>query len=87
VCVTSTKAVPTLNRCLQDWRHLADDLAKHRPVVVFDNRGMGESTADKSEHFSLLDLAHDCISLIQANPWGRPVERVHVMGISMGTHF
>ena len=69
---------------MQDWRSLAESLAAHRPVVVFDNRGMGESEADDA-YFSVQDMADDAASLIRAQAWGpRPFDRVHVVGISMG---
>ena len=58
---------------------LVSALAAERTVIVFDNRGMGESTNTKST-YALGQLADDTAGLITALGY----DRVDVMGWSMG---
>jgi len=51
--------------------------AKHR-VIWFDNRGTGESDAPRD--FSVSDMAHDALAVMDA----AGVARAHVFGVSMG---
>lgn len=54
-------------------------LAGDFDVVAFDHRGIGTST-DVPGPFSIVDLADDAVSVIDALGWSS----AHVMGISMG---
>src|SRR5581483_5595604 len=58
---------------------LVDGLAEHVEVIVYDHRGVGEST-DVPGNFTIADLAADAIALLDA----LDVEQAHVFGISMG---
>ncbi|GAA5900690.1 alpha/beta fold hydrolase [Sporobolomyces salmoneus] len=68
---------------LIDWFPLAASLALERPVLVFDNRGIGSSTipaSKKDEQYNVQDMANDAISLIQHLNW----TRIDILGFSMG---
>jgi pimeloyl-ACP methyl ester carboxylesterase len=54
-------------------------LATDRPVVVFDNRGMGESDVPEGP-YSIEQLADDAFAVADAVGW----RRFHLLGISMG---
>jgi len=56
-----------------------DALAAHYTVIVFDNRGMGGTTA-VPEEYSIEQLADDTEGLLRA----LGLERAHLMGYSMG---
>src|SRR5690242_21630573 len=56
-----------------------DALAAHYTVVVFDNRGMGGTTAPPAS-FTIEQLADDAEDLIRA----LGLARAHVLGYSMG---
>jgi pimeloyl-ACP methyl ester carboxylesterase len=65
---------------MDDWDPtLLDALAAHYLVVVFDNRGMGRSTAP-AEPFDIRRLTDDAAGLLAA----LGLARVSVMGYSMG---
>ncbi len=63
----------------EDWRSLAAALAERHPTVVFDNRGMGESTITEGP-YTIAQLAADARRLLDHLGW----EKAHVVGISMG---
>lgn len=48
-------------------------------LVLFDNRGAGQSTSS-SDDYTIADLARDTLGLLD----GLKIDRVHVLGISMG---
>eukprot|EP01118_Nematostelium_gracile_P018903 TRINITY_DN8566_c0_g1_i1.p1 TRINITY_DN8566_c0_g1~~TRINITY_DN8566_c0_g1_i1.p1 ORF type:complete len:271 (-),score=66.50 TRINITY_DN8566_c0_g1_i1:7-819(-) len=63
----------------EDWFDLPERLSKDRPVLTFDNRGIGES--DIPDDFGdLSTMAKDCIQLVDEVNW----KVFHVLGISMG---
>lgn len=61
------------------WRPQIPGLAERFRVIAFDNRGVGRTSAP-SDPFSIRDLCHDTIGLMDA----LGVQRAHVFGISMG---
>lgn len=63
----------------EDWADLADQLAEDRPVLVYDNRGMGESSVPDGP-YTIEQLARDGLRMLDHVGWSR----AHVMGISMG---
>ena len=63
----------------EDWAPLAEALAKNRPVLVFDNRGIGESEIPEGP-YTIQEMAEDTLALIQHLGWST----VQLMGISMG---
>lgn len=63
----------------EDWAGLAEALALDRPVLVYDNRGMGESSVPDGP-YSVEQLARDGLRMLDHVGW----PAAHVMGISMG---
>ncbi|HII07618.1 MAG TPA: alpha/beta hydrolase, partial [Methanotrichaceae archaeon] len=57
-----------------------DKLSSKYKVIVFDNRGMGYSTAP-SGNFSIEEMADDAAGLLDI----REIEQAHVLGWSMGS--
>ena len=69
---------------LMDWAPLDEQLAQERPVVVFDNRLIGWSTATKeaaSRPYTMIDMARDTSDLI-VHALSSP-SRVAICGFSM----
>ncbi|GAA5941876.1 alpha/beta fold hydrolase [Sporobolomyces koalae] len=78
VLVTGLSAVGLI-----DWFPLASLLAKERPVLVFDNRGIGSSTIPhkrKDEPYTIEDMAQDVVELVKHLGWNR----IDILGFSMG---
>jgi pimeloyl-ACP methyl ester carboxylesterase len=57
-----------------------DNLSSKYKVIIFDNRGMGNTTAP-SGNFSIAQFANDTAGLIEA----LGIEKAHIMGWSMGS--
>jgi 3-oxoadipate enol-lactonase len=62
-----------------DWWHFADALAGSRRVIVYDNRGSGESTVTPGP-YSTAQLADDAVALLDH----LQIERADVFGASLG---
>ncbi len=66
-----------LTAVLEDWDPaIADGLAKSRPVIVFDNRGVGGSGGRTPDNVA--DMAKDAIAFIDA------LAKVDLFGFSLG---
>ncbi|KAF9469292.1 Alpha/Beta hydrolase protein [Collybia nuda] len=65
-----------------DWERLAASLAVKRPVLLFDHRGMGDSTLSpgKEEVITMESLARDLLFLLCTLGW----RRLSLCGFSMG---
>ncbi len=61
------------------WKLMKEELAKQFTVLVFDNRGIGQ-TKDSGDDFSLELMADDTMALIKT----LGIERPHILGQSMG---
>ena len=61
------------------WAPQVEALAKHHRVLIFDNRGIGESESSKTP-YGFTDLADDTVALMTAVGF----DRAHVVGVSMG---
>src|SRR5919108_4686651 len=59
---------------------LLNQLSTNRSVVIFDNRGAGESTAG-TEEFSINQFANDTIGLLDA----LKIKKADILGSSMGS--
>jgi pimeloyl-ACP methyl ester carboxylesterase len=60
---------------------LLENLASKYKVIVFDNRGSGETSAGKKE-FSMDQFTEDTVGLLDS----LKIEKTHVLGWSMGTN-
>ncbi|KAG1754304.1 Alpha/Beta hydrolase protein [Suillus lakei] len=72
--------VSGITSCRGDTEKVSSLLAKHRQVLVYDHRGMGDSRARKDDPFTIETLARDVLSLIQHLQW----TEVALCGHSMG---
>ncbi|KAJ7334296.1 Alpha/Beta hydrolase protein [Mycena albidolilacea] len=66
-----------------DWRALAPCLAQARPVLVYDHRGIGDSTYSSphgTDEITIESLARDLVCLIAHLRW----PEVAICGFSMG---
>jgi 3-oxoadipate enol-lactonase len=61
------------------WEPVLRDLAERLEVLVFDNRGIGESDAPPGP-YTVAELAADAVSVLDE----AGVERAHVVGTSLG---
>ena len=59
--------------------YFLEKLAQHYQVIVFDNRGMGQSTTS-AQDFSMRLFADDTAGLMEA----LNIKKAHVLGWSMG---
>lgn len=66
--------------CRGDTKKVSSLLARHRQVLVYDHRGMGDSKARKDDPFTIETLARDLLSLIQHVQW----KEVALCGHSLG---
>jgi len=63
----------------ETWTNLVTRLSKTFRVIIFDNRGMGETTVT-TEPFTIADMADDIVGLMDA----LEIESAHFFGVSMG---
>lgn len=63
----------------KEWRRLIPALSAKYRVIVFDNRGAGETVAS-DEAFSISLMASDAKAVLDR----AEIERAHVLGMSMG---
>jgi 3-oxoadipate enol-lactonase len=61
------------------WEPVADRLAEHNEVVLFDNRGIGDSDSPLGP-YTVRMLAADAVAVLDA----AGLERAHVLGTSLG---
>jgi len=66
-----------------DWERLSTALATSRPVLVFDHRGIGDSTysnEDRNDDITIESMARDLLFLINSLGW----RDLAICGFSMG---
>ncbi len=63
----------------QSWMPIVDQLSKHFQILIFDNRGVGQTHDDDCE-LSIELMAHDVMMLCKALNLHKP----HIVGRSMG---
>jgi 3-oxoadipate enol-lactonase len=68
-----------LGASLETWVAQRDAFAARHRVILFDNRGAGESEAP-SPPWTVPDMAADAVGVLDAVG----IERAHVLGVSMG---
>ncbi len=72
--------IPGVSICLKVWdKSLIDELSKRFKVILFDNRGSGQTDIPEGE-YTIKMMADDTIGLMDA----LNIERAHIMGFSMG---
>ena len=64
----------------EEWRRIAPKLAEKYRVILFDNRGAGETLFPADEPFSIPQMASDAKAVLDA----ANVKSAHVLGMSMG---
>ncbi|KIJ69141.1 hypothetical protein HYDPIDRAFT_36229 [Hydnomerulius pinastri MD-312] len=69
-----------MTACRGDTIEITRRIASRRPVLIYDHRGMGDSTMRKGEAFTIETLARDLLLLIQSLGW----QEVTLCGHSMG---
>ena len=60
---------------------LLKELSKNQKVIIFDNRGTGESTLG-TKPFSIKQFANDALGLLNA----LKIQKADIFGISMGSY-
>ncbi|MCC6849698.1 MAG: alpha/beta fold hydrolase [Deltaproteobacteria bacterium] len=68
-----------LGASLETWIAQRDAFARHHRVIMFDNRGAGESDCPPPP-WTVPDMAADAVGVLDA----LGIERAHVLGVSMG---
>ncbi|KIY73596.1 alpha/beta-hydrolase [Cylindrobasidium torrendii FP15055 ss-10] len=64
-----------------DWDRIAPALSQYRPVLVYDHRGIGDSTLPHTQtSLAIKDMARDLIQLVKHIGW----KQVSLCGFSMG---
>ncbi|KIK94289.1 hypothetical protein PAXRUDRAFT_828151 [Paxillus rubicundulus Ve08.2h10] len=66
--------------CRGDMKELTNEIALNRLVLIYDHRGMGDSTVREQETFTIEILARDLLLLIQSLGWSEVVLCGHSMG-------
>lgn len=61
------------------WKFVVPGLAEHFQVLIFDNRGIGQ-TQDAGNAFTLENMAEDVIALINHLGFDKPIIAGHSMG-------
>jgi 3-oxoadipate enol-lactonase len=61
------------------WQPQLEDLGRHHRVIIFDNRGIGDSDASVAP-YGFTDLASDVVGLLDH----LHIDKAHVVGVSMG---
>ncbi|KAH7929669.1 alpha/beta-hydrolase [Leucogyrophana mollusca] len=69
-----------MTSCRGDWEPFSSRIAASRPVLIYDHRGMGDSTRRKDDPFTIETLARDLYHLLQSLGW----KELALCGHSMG---
>ncbi|EGN95849.1 hypothetical protein SERLA73DRAFT_187076 [Serpula lacrymans var. lacrymans S7.3] len=69
-----------MTSCRVDWERLSSRLAHNRPVLIYDHRGMGDSTYEENDSFTIESLARDLLFLLQFIGWNELAICGHSMG-------
>lgn len=72
--------IPGFSMTMEGWGSILNDLSENRTVIIFDNRGIGETTAG-SKTFSMAQFVNDTLGLIDALEINKPID---VVGLSLG---
>lgn len=72
--------IPGFSMTMEMWGPILNDLAENHTVIIFDNRGIGETT-DGNKTFSMEQFVNDTAGLIEALEIEKPID---VIGLSLG---
>ncbi|WP_458745336.1 alpha/beta fold hydrolase [Candidatus Nitrosocosmicus sp. T] len=72
--------IPGFSMTMEMWGPILNDLAENHTVIIFDNRGIGETTTG-NKSFSMEQFVNDTVGLIDALEIEKPID---VMGLSLG---
>lgn len=72
--------IPGFSMTMEMWGSILNDLAKNHTVVIFDNRGIGETTSG-TKTFSMSQFVNDTVGLIDVLGIKKPID---VLGLSLG---
>jgi pimeloyl-ACP methyl ester carboxylesterase len=72
--------IPGFSMTKEMWGPILNDLEENHTVIIFDNRGIGETTAG-NKTFSMEQFVNDTAGLIEALKIEKPID---VMGLSLG---
>lgn len=72
--------IPGFSMTMEMWGPVIDNIAKNHTVIIFDNRGMGETPAG-NKTFSMNQFVNDTAGLIDASELKKPID---VLGLSLG---
>ena len=72
--------IPGFSMTMEMWGPILNDLAKNHTVIIFDNRGIGETTSG-NRTFSMEQLVNDTSGLIDVLGIKKPID---VLGLSLG---
>lgn len=72
--------IPGFSMTMEMWGEILNDLSKNHTVIIFDNRGIGETTAG-NRTFSMDQFVNDTVGLIDALEIEKPID---VLGLSLG---
>lgn len=72
--------IPGFSMTKEMWGPILNDLAENHTVIIFDNRGIGETTAG-NRTFSMNQFINDTVGFIEALEIEKPID---VLGLSLG---
>lgn len=72
--------IPGFSMTMEMWGPILNDLAENHTVIIFDNRGIGETTAG-NKTFSMDQFVNDTVGLIDALGIEKQID---VLGLSLG---
>jgi len=72
--------IPGFSMTKEMWGPILNDLSENHTVIIFDNRGIGETTAG-NRTFSMNQFINDIVGLIEALEIEKPID---VLGLSLG---
>jgi pimeloyl-ACP methyl ester carboxylesterase len=72
--------IPGFSMTMEMWGPILNELAENHTVIIFDNRGIGETTAG-NKTFSMEQFVNDTVGLIDTLEIEKPID---VLGLSLG---
>lgn len=72
--------IPGFSMTKEMWGPILNDLSENHTVIIFDNRGIGETTVG-NRTFSMNQFINDTVGLIEALEIEKPID---VLGLSLG---